>query len=89
MEPVHPAASAQEEGGAGSVLQRPDRRTGEEVRDAEISVPPGAETAGQDAAAQRETGEEARTGQNQARTGPKPGQNRALYWWASGSKCLG
>lgn len=57
MEPLHPAAAAQEERGAGPLLQRPDHRAGEEVRDAEIPLPAGEEAPGQDAAAQREAGE--------------------------------
>lgn len=57
MEPLHPAAAAQEERGAGPLLQRPDHRVGEEVRDAEIPLPAGEEAPGQDAAAQREAGE--------------------------------
>lgn len=57
VEPLHPAAAAQEEGGAGPLLQRPDHRVGEEVRDAEIPLPAGEEAPGQDAAAQREAGE--------------------------------
>lgn len=57
MEPLHPAAAAQEERGASPLLQRPDHRVGEEVRDAEIPLPAGEEAPGQDAAAQREAGE--------------------------------
>lgn len=57
MEPLHPAAAAQEERGAGPLLQRPDHRAGEEVRDAEIPLPAGEEAPRQDAAAQREAGE--------------------------------
>lgn len=56
MGPLHPAAPAQEKGRPGSLLQRPDHRAGEEVRHAEVPVPPGEEEAGQDAAAQREAG---------------------------------
>lgn len=62
MEPVHAAAAAQEERRPGPLLQRPDRGAGEEVRHAEVPVPPREETAGQDAAAQRETGERTGTG---------------------------
>ena len=56
LAPVHPAAPAQEERRPGPLLQRPDHRAGEEVRDPEVPVTPGEEAAGQDAAAQRETG---------------------------------
>lgn len=57
MEPLHPAAAAQEERGAGPLLQRPDHRAGEEVRDAKIPLSAGEEAPGKDAAAQREAGE--------------------------------
>lgn len=56
MGPVHPAASAQEKGRPGALLQRPDHRAGEEVRHAEVPVASGEEAAGQDAAAQWEAG---------------------------------
>lgn len=60
MDPVHPAAPAQEERRTGSLLQRPDHRAGEEVRDAEVSVSSREKETRQDAAAQRETGESTR-----------------------------
>ena len=57
MDPVNPAATTQEKGRPGPFLQRPDHRAGEEIRDAEVPVATREETTGQDAAAQRETGE--------------------------------
>lgn len=54
--PLHPAAAAQAEGRPGALLQRPDHRAGEDVRDPEVPVPPGEEAPGQGAAAERETG---------------------------------
>lgn len=56
LDSLHTAALAQEKGRPGPLLQRPDHRAGEEVRDAEVPLAPGEEEAGQDAAAQRETG---------------------------------
>ncbi|KAI4801140.1 hypothetical protein KUCAC02_000066, partial [Chaenocephalus aceratus] len=40
VDPLHATAPPQEEGGAGPVLQRADHRAGEEVRDAEVPIPP-------------------------------------------------
>jgi len=60
VDPLHAAAPAQAERGSGPVLQRPDHRAGEEVRDPEVPLAPGEEATSQDAAAQRETGEPAR-----------------------------
>lgn len=57
VDAVHPAALTQEKRRSGPLLQRPDHRAGEEVRDAEIPVTAGEEAPGQDAAAQREAGE--------------------------------
>lgn len=57
LEPFPPAAPAQKERRPSEVLQRPDHRTGEEVRDSEIPLPTREEASGQDVAAQRETGQ--------------------------------
>lgn len=57
LEPFPSAAAAQKERRSGAVLQRPDHRTGEEVRDSEIPLPTREEASGQDAATQRETGQ--------------------------------
>lgn len=54
---LHAEAAAQAERRPGALLQRPDHRAGEEVRDAEVPLPAREEAPGQNAAAQREAGE--------------------------------